>query len=195
VSVVGHLWQQPAEVDRVGGGQPQLPSQLAVGERFLGEPLTVVERAFDGHREDVAAEGGELALLSRRDLAAWVEHRHPRPRDAVEGPGHGATGVSGGRHQHRRRLVAGGSHPGQQASQKASSHVLEGEGGTVKQLQQPQVLCREEGDDGDREIEGLGGQRLQVVAPQRPLDIRSEQGGGDLGKVGLFEETPPGRLR
>ena len=43
--VVEHLRQQPSEIDRVGGRQPDVLPQLVVGERLLDEPLAVVERA------------------------------------------------------------------------------------------------------------------------------------------------------
>ncbi len=54
--MIEDLREETPDVQRVGGRQPDVRSQLVVGKSLLDKPLTVVEGPADGGGSDVVAE-------------------------------------------------------------------------------------------------------------------------------------------
>ena len=111
--------------------------ELLVHEGALHQPLAVVEDAVDLDSRDVAPQRGELALLDGRHLALGIEHVDVDAIDAEEAVGHGRPRVAAGGYEHVDLLVSAllADEVLQQARHEAGADVLEGQRGTVEELQ------------------------------------------------------------
>ncbi len=102
--VVDHLRQQSADIDAVGGTEPKPASQCRITEGLFHQSLTIIEGAGDPQRRDILPPACQLLFLSRTHEARRVQDHHAHPRPPVEGRGHCASGVAGGRHQYGQGL-------------------------------------------------------------------------------------------
>ena len=129
-----------------------MTTQLVVGEGGLDQALTVVEGAVYPQGHHVATQCRELRFLSWADSAQGVEHCDANALEPLEGAGDGASRVSGRGDQDRSARTAPGGERRNHASHEPSSDVLEGQSGSMKQLQEVPVALSET-YEGDREID------------------------------------------
>ena len=115
--------------------------QLFVHKGRLHQRLTVVEHAVHLDGGDVLAQRRELALLNRAYLALRIEHIDVDAVNAEEAVGNGRTRVATGSHEDVYRSLSFFLFPLssdkvlQQTRHKACADILEGEGGTMEELQ------------------------------------------------------------
>ncbi len=111
-----------------------------IHEGFLDQFLTIIEGPFHLYGRDILSQGGELFFLERADQSRGVEHMNPDPGNVQETIGHCTSGIARGGHQHMDFLVHIPGIVAQEPGQEAGSHILESQGGPVKELQGIEVL-------------------------------------------------------
>ena len=119
--------------------------QFLIHKGVLHQCLTVVKHAIYLNGRDVLAQGSELTFLNRTHLSFGVEHIYMYALNAEEAISHGRTCVATGSNEHvdlsRTSITSGTSITratskiSQQARHEPSTHILEGEGWSVEQLQ------------------------------------------------------------
>jgi hypothetical protein len=182
----------------------EAPGEPGVVEHRLHQCLGVVETTLDRDGVDVGREHRRhLAALHVGHAALGVEHEDV---DAVP-PGNRidrrAAGVARRRADDRQMRIAAGEELLEQQPEQLERHVLERQGRSMEQLEQPVALVElyQRRHRGMREPAiGLGAQRTELVLaqvagderqhhPYRRLDI------GEPGQLGdlLAREARPGR--
>ncbi len=109
-------------------------TDAGIGEGLLHQALAVVEGPFDPNRLHVAADGGELRLLHRRDRAEGKQDDDARAGQSRKRLGHRAAGVAGGRDQDRERPIVG-VECRHQPRHDAGADILEGKRRAVEELE------------------------------------------------------------
>ena len=114
--------------------------QLLVHERRFYQRLAVVEHAIHLKGSDVLTEGSKLALLNLAHLALWIEHVNMDSLHAEEAIGYGRTRITRCCYEHVHFLLAFLAYEVlKQTSHETGTHILEGEGRTMEQLQRVDV--------------------------------------------------------
>ena len=128
--------------------------QLCIHEGALHQGLTVIEDTIDLDGRDVLAQRGELALLNRTDLALRVEYIDMDALYAEEAIGYCRACIARGGHEDIDLLVVLllTDKVLEQARHEPGTHILEGEGGAMEQLQRIDILL----DLHHRTVEGEG---------------------------------------
>ena len=115
---------------------PCVGRERGIPERLLDDALAVVERAVDRKRPHVLAPARELLRLARRDEALRIEQHDVDPGPAMEGRGHGAARVAGGRDEDRDLAVPREAvQPFERGRQEARAEILERARRAVKELE------------------------------------------------------------
>ena len=127
--------------------------EVGLHEGALDQRLTVIKHAVHLQCGDVAAQGGELALLDGAHLAFGIEHIHMYALYAQESVGYGRTRVAAGGHQHVHQSAVVGlvAVIAQQAGHKACAHVLECQGGAMEELEAVDAVGHAYGRHVERE--------------------------------------------
>src|SRR5690606_18177894 len=128
MGVVSALWQEPADVDAVGGAEAVPRVEVRVRHGLLHQRLAVVEASVHRQGENVVAPAGKLPRLSLRDPAFRKQDNNAHSRPLIEGGGDGAAGIAGCSHQDGQgnRLVP--LQAAQAGCKEACTDVLEGRG-------------------------------------------------------------------
>ena len=122
IEIVECLRQEAGHIDRVGRSQLHVLVQLLVHERRFYQRLAVVEHAIHLKGSDVLTEGSKLALLNLAHLA------------------YGRTRITRCCYEHVHFLLAFLAYEVlKQTSHETGTHILEGEGRTMEQLQRVDV--------------------------------------------------------
>ena len=156
---IGHLRQQPADIDRIGGSQPVPRREGGIGESGLHQPLAIVEIAVHLQRLHRRGPAAQLARLEWGDPALWIEDPGAEVRPPFGRRPDRTTRVAGGRDEDGERLAE----PGEAGGEEARAEILEGTGRAVEQLQRPHGRTRRIGHDNrHRKIERFGADRGEV---------------------------------
>ena len=140
VEIVECLRQEAGHIDRVGRSQLHVLVQLLVHERRFYQRLAVIEHAIHLKGSDVLTEGSKLALLNLAHLALWIEHVNMDSLHAEEAIGYGRTRITRCCYEHVHFLLAFLAYEVlKQTSHETGTHILEGEGRTMEQLQRVDV--------------------------------------------------------
>ena len=114
--------------------------ELLIHERRLYQRLAVVEHAVYLEGCDVLAEGSELALLNLAHLALRIEHVDMDSVNAEETVGNSRTGIARCSYEHIYLFLAFLTYEVlQETGHEARTHILEGEGRTMEQLERVDV--------------------------------------------------------
>ena len=189
--VIDDLGQDAAPVDGVGGGEEVPPAgqgvpEGAVGEEPLHAGLGVVKVAHHGADSHVVPLLGlHLELLDIGDPVLGVEHQDAGPVHVLEALQGGLAGVAGGGHQDADRLLLlvlsqGGR---EEMGQHLESHVLEGAGGAVPELQAVGLVVQL--PDGRHLFD------VEFVGTVGPLGKAGELGGREVVQIGPHHEHSP----
>src|ERR1035438_2273682 len=73
--IVGRLRQQPPEIDAVGRGELETPTQRSIRKRLLDQALAIIKAAAYREAAHIAAPAGQLLLLGGRDQPFGIQHR------------------------------------------------------------------------------------------------------------------------
>jgi len=115
------------------------------GEQVLNAGLGVVEITVDGDNVGViAAGGGHLQLLHIANAIGGEEHRAAGAGHVLEALQGRLAGIAAGGHQdtHLALLAVFAGGEGGQVGQQLQRHILEGQRGTVEQLQHVGVIIQ-----------------------------------------------------
>ena len=137
IEIVESLRQETRHVDAVRRGEFHVLIQFGIHKGILDEGLTIVEHTVNLNSSDVLSQCGELALLNRRDLTLGIEHIHMDAVNPQETISNGRAGITAGSHKDIDLLIALllTDKILQQASHETGTHILEGEGRTMKQFE------------------------------------------------------------
>ena len=138
IEVVESLRQKTCHVDAVGRCELHVLVQFLVHECRLDQRLTVVKDAVYLDGCDILAQRGELTLLDGADLALRIEHIDVDTLHAQESVGNSTSRVTAGSHQHVDKVTSRTRKTckiAQQAGHEACADILEGQRGSVEQLQ------------------------------------------------------------
>ena len=114
--------------------------ELPVHECRLHQCLAVIEHAIHLEGCDVLTQGSELALLNLADLALRIEHVDVDAVNAEETVGNSRTGIARCSYEHIHLFLALLTHEVlQETCHEACTHILEGEGRTMEQLERVDV--------------------------------------------------------
>jgi hypothetical protein len=139
--VIDDLRGDAGEVDRVHRRQVQVAAQILIGEQRLHQILAVVEIAVDRDRMRVRrVDRRHLPALHLGDAAVRIEKEDVDRRAVAAGVERGRAGVARGRADDRHPLAAPRQRRIKELPQQLQRQILEGEGRSVKQLQQPQIV-------------------------------------------------------
>jgi len=199
IEIVKSLRKEPRHIDRVGRSQGQLLPEMFISESRFHQPLAVVESSVDFQGGDVPAQGRKLFFLDVAHLSGGIENDHVDALHPQEPVGHGAARVAGSGHQHGHRLVGSPQEVAEHPGHETGTYILEGQGGTMKQLQRPDVLRHP--DYRAVKGEGFGGDGPQFlfrdILPKE--ELRHPEGDFRKGKLPQLAEKsivepadPPG---
>ena len=133
--MIEHLREKASDIDGIGGSEESALVKLLVGEGLFDEALTIVEAAGDFQGGDVLAEGRELLFLSFADAFGRIEDDDADTGDIEKSVGDSAAGVTRGGHEDGELPRFAADEIAHEASQKTSAKILEGESGTVEELE------------------------------------------------------------
>ena len=91
---VSKLRHEPAEIDRVGGGQPMFGRERLLRESGFHQPLAVVEIAVDLDCQHLIAPTGELALLKGGNPPFWEQDHRAHRGTPLSGTADRPSGVA-----------------------------------------------------------------------------------------------------
>ena len=196
--IVGHLGDEPADVDAVGGGKDDVPfAQLlrkgGIVEDGFYAGLRVVKVAADGDDVGVLPGGGDhLLLLELADPVQRIKHR-------AAGAGDVGKALQGG----LARIPAGGGQDGDfpgfsqrlrcqqgQPGQHLQGQVLEGQRRPVIELQQGGLVVQHMDRCDGRGVKtpvGFLGDPVQAVA-RKVREKEPQHLGGPLGVADILAE-------
>src|ERR1035441_3819747 len=160
--IVGCLRQQPPEIDAVGRGELETPTQRSIRKRLLDQALAIIKAAAYREAAHIAAPAGQLLLLGGRDQPFGIQHRDFNAVMAVKRRRHRAAGVARGGDQNLQRPARSKPQPSDRCDKETRAEILEGRGGAVKQLQYTQALRAVEPDLRGWEVERLARHRLKL---------------------------------
>ena len=187
--VVHDLAEDARPVDGIDRAQRVRVLERQVAEQGLHDELAVVEAALDRQVEHVGVEDGRhLALLQVADAAVRM---HDEDVDALlaahAADGGGARVAAGGR-EDVEAAVAFFEDFLEQAAEELEGDVLEGQGGTVEELEDMEMAHLAHGADvgmGEGAV-GRGDQFLQAGFG----DVVGEQADDFKGQFGIIEILP-----
>jgi len=151
------------------------PSKGGVGEGLPGQPLTVVEAPVYGQGVDVGPGGGELDPLLPADSSPWEQNDDTSPGNVLECRRHSPSRVSrGGGEDGTDPSVVLSLQGGQKVGHDTGTHILEGQGGAVEELQKEggrRDPCKGKGEGEGFPADSLqGGQGDSSLAPDEVVE-------------------------